>query len=352
MTAGKSTVTASFKRLLLSLAGLLAASILVAGSPRPQAARDECAGINKEVNAKALEAVIQKYRRGEPVADGLFSCRKAFPVVVKHALDPDPKVRERMTFFLGQHYSPAALQALVRQIEKYPADQSAFPAAYAARYPCYFFRRVRAPSLSRALEARIRSREGEFKRDEIHLLGCLAPRDARARTLLEEMSRPSFLPRLGAEERDDFSRLVTYALAEAGAKEAEGKVLAELDEQSRAPDAGGTLRVLEELKQFTNCRVLRRYAQFITDKRPGREVQKISDPNDPAYKTGNGLVRLRVGDDAIRRFASVYGAQVAGISEDDLSGTRAFTDEEMDSVYRRVKRALGGGRFGTCRPPK
>jgi hypothetical protein len=320
----------------------------------PQHAGDRiitCKGLKgMEVSGRLLEEAIEKYRKGESISlGGIFYCREAFPTLQKYALDPDPEVRDRMTFYLRLYHTAAALQTLVRQIETYPTDKSAFPVAYAAQYPCYFFRGVKTPTLARALTARIKSREGEFKREEIYLLGCLAPHDAQARSLLEEMGGPSFMPGLGEQERALLSRLVTYALAEAGTKEAVEKVLAEIEAESQSGDPGRIESVMEELKQFTDCRILLRYARFITDKRPGREVPKIGDINDPKYKTDNGLVRLRVGDDAILRFASVYGTGVVGISESDFSGVRAFTDAEMDRIYGRVKRALEGGKFSTCR---
>jgi len=315
----------------------VAAPATTAATP-PQHAPDRivtCRGQKGAVTgARRLGAQVEQFRRGEtPSLGGNFYCREAFPVLRKYALDPDAKVREAVAFYLRLYRSPEALRVLAAQIEKYPAAESAFPVAYAAMYPCYYFAKLKAPTLADALTARVKSRADAFKRDEIHLLGCLARRDARARASLEEMGRPGFPLRLDDEGRATFERLVTYARAEAGAPEAVSAVLSDIDAADRSGDPARISRALQELKQFTDCRVTLRYAEFINDRRPGRDAGRA------------------VGDEAVLRFASVYGVKEVGIDERDFGAEKSYTDAERDKIYRRVKKALAGGKFGRCRPP-
>ena len=321
-------------------------SNVAAVSTSAQVQRDQCGGINKDINRPALEAIIQKWRRGEPVADGLFSCRKAFPTLVKFAFDPDIKVRERATFFLGQHYSPAALQALVRQIETYPLDKTAFSYVYVARYPCNSFRKIKVRSLTPALTTRIKARGTEFNREEISLLGCVAPRDPEARKLLEEMSQASFPLRLSENDRRVFDELMTYALAEAGSKEAEERVLADIESKSNAGDPRVLQSLIEALQGFTNCRILLHYAQLITDKRDGPEAELNPEARMSPGQTEIRRIRLRIGDMAISSFTYTLGRRVTGEIDNQW---RRHTDAEMERIYQKVKKALESGKFSTCR---
>jgi hypothetical protein len=320
--------------------------LVVVVSSSAQVSADQCAGMNKEINRSVLSGIVESWRRGEPVADGRFYCRKAFPTLLTLALDPDPKVRDRVTFFLSQHYSPAALQALVRQIEAFPSYESAFPVSHAAKYPCHFFRMIKVQSLRPVLKARVNSRANEFNRGEIYLLGCLGPGDPEARKFLEEMNQPSFPLRLSESDRETFAKLVTYALAEAGSKEAEEKVLAEIETKSRAGDSGAIQSLLEALPGFTNCRILLRYAQLINDKSDGPDAKLNPEAKLSAGQTEIKAVRLRIGDIAISSFTSALGTKVTGEIDNQW---RPHSDTEMERVYRRVKQAVEGGKFSTCR---
>ncbi len=291
-----------------------------------------------QVNKELLEAVIEKYRRGEPVADGIFLCREAFPTLKKYALDPDPNVRRAVTGHLGVYYSPEALQVIVQQIEKYPSDPNGFPAVYAGKYPCHFFRKIKVRSLTQALTTRIKSRDNDFQREEIYLLGCLAPKDPQAREFLEQMSQPSFPLRLSESDRQALLKLITYALAEDGFREAEEKVLAEIEEAATAADVES---VLYNLKGFTNCRIIQRFARLILDKRP------VSF--DVADEGRIKQVQVRIGDLAILTFTSIFGTKFTGTGNDYSIEYTRYTDAEMERIYQRVKRALDNGKFSTCR---
>lgn len=314
-----------------------------------QVERDQCAGINKDVNRQALEAIVEKWRRDEPVADGQFYCRKAFPTLIRYALDSNLRVRERVTFFLSQHYSLAALRTFVRQIEAFPSDKSAFPPFHAAKYPCHYFKTIKARSLTSALTARIKSRDSDFNREEIYLLGCLAPKDPQARKFLEELSQPSFPLRLSENDRRVFTELVTYALAEAGSKEAEESVLAEIENKSNTGDPRAIQSLLEALQGFTNCRILLRYARLIADKRDGPEAELNPEARLRGAQTEIEKVRLRIGDLAISSFTYAFGTKVTGEIDNQW---RPHTDFEMERIYQRVKKALERGKSSTCHSSK
>lgn len=294
-----------------------------------------------QVNKQLLEAVIGKYRRGEPVADGIFLCREAFPTLKKYALDPDPNVRGAITSHLRLYYSPEALQLLVRQIETYPSDASAFPAFYAAKSPCHFFRKIKVRSLTQVLTARIKSRDNDFQREEIYLLGCLAPKDPQARKFLEEMRQPSFPLRLSESDRQALLELSTYALAEDGLKEAEEKVLAEIEDATATGDFGTVQSALYKAKGFTNCRIVQRFARLILEKRA--VSLEVLDEGKIKQR------QVRIGDMAISTFTDLLGTQVTG--EKDVEW-KPHPDAEMERIYRRVKRALDSGKFSTCRSSK
>jgi hypothetical protein len=298
------------------------------------------------ISARALEADIERFRRNESIElPGRFYCREALPTLKKYALDPDPRVREQITRYLNDHYAPEALQALVRQIETYPSDKSAFPYAYAARYPCHFFRAIKVRSLTSTLTIRVNSRNNAFKREEIYLLGCVAPKDPQARKLLEEMSQASFPLSLSENDRRVFGELVTYALAEAGSKEEEEKVLADIETKSNAGDPRVLQSLLEALQGFTNCRILLRYAQLITDKRDGPEAELNPEARMSPGQTEIRRVRLRIGDVAISSFTYALGTKVTGEINNQW---RRHTDAEMERIYQRVKKSLESGKASTC----
>ena len=331
------------KRLLRVLPGAI---LLLVSVPVPaQVGGNQCGGVESEISRPALKAIVESWRRGESVADGRFSCRKAFPTLIKFVLDPNPKVRERVTFFLNQHYSPAALQALVRQIEAYPSDKSAFPAVYAARYPCHFFGTIKVRSLTQALTVRVKSRDSNFNREEIYLLGCIAPKDARARKFLEKMNQASFPLRLSEDDRRVFGELVTDALAEAGSKAAEEKVLAEIETKSRAGDPGAIQSLLVALQGFTNCRILLGYAQLITDKRDGPEAELNPEARLRSGQTEIKKTRLRIGDLAISSFTYALGTKVTGETDNRW---KPHTDIEMERIYARVKKTVESRKFSDC----
>jgi hypothetical protein len=334
-------------KLILRLLPVLAL-VLVSVSVSGQVRSIECAGF--KATRKALEAEVEKFRRGESSdLRGGFSCPEAFPILTKYALDPDPKLRERITFYLKDSLSPKALELFVRQIETYPLDKNRFPAFHAAEYPCHAFETIRVRSLAEVLTARIKSRDTDFNREEIYLLGCLGRKDQQARKSLEAMSQPSFPLHFSENDRRFFVKLVTYALAEAGSKEAEEQVLAEIETGSKSGDPHAIKALLEEFQGFTNCRILLRFAQFITDKRDGLET----DLNPEARLSGGRIeletIRLLIGDMAISSLTYVLGPKVTGETDYKL---RRHTDAEMERIYQRVTRAVESGKFSTCRDSK
>lgn len=335
-----------WKLILRFLPGL--ALVLVSVSISGQVRSIECG--NLKPTRKDLEAEVEKFRRGESSdLRGGFSCPEAFPILTKYALDPDPKVLERITFYLKDSLSPKALPLFLRQIETYPLDKNGFPAFYAAEYPCHAFETIRVRSLAEVLTARIKSRDTDFNREELYLLGCLGRKDQQARKSLEAMSQPPFPLHFSEDDRRVFVKLVTYALAEAGSKEAEEQVLAEIETGSRSGDPHVIKALLEDFHGFTNCRILLRFAQLITDKRDGLETDLNPEARLSSDRIELKTVRLRIGDMAISSLTYVLGPKVTGEKDNEL---RRHTDAEMERIYQRVKRAVESGKFSTCRDSK
>lgn len=301
-----------------------------------------CRGQNGVVVSKQLlEAGIEKFRKGEASLGGIFYCREAFPTLKKYALDPDSKLREAIAYYLRLYYSPAALQVLIQQIERYPSDGSAMPYAYASEHPCYIFRKIKTRSLTQALTARIKARGEDQNGNEIRLLGCLSARYPEARKFLEEMSQPPFAVHLSENDRRDQLNLLAYALAEAGAKEAEAKVLADIQAATATGNPAAIQAVLEKVKAFSNCRILQPLAQLILDKRP---VSLDVAENGRIVK-----LQARVGDLAVSAFTGAFGTEVTG--ENDVEW-RPHADAEVERIYQRVEKALMSGKFSICRSSK
>ncbi|HEV7476039.1 MAG TPA: hypothetical protein VGN90_18425 [Pyrinomonadaceae bacterium] len=291
-----------------------------------------------EINKRLLEAGIEKLRAGEAELDGIFFCREALPTLKKYALDPDPKVREAIAYRLKLYFSPATLQLLIQQIEKYPSEASAVTYTYAADHPCYFFAKVKTSSLTQALVARIKARNEDEGATEIRLLACLSRKDAPARKFLEEMSQAAFPVHLSEDDRRDQLNLVTYALAEAGVKEDEAKVLADIEAAAATGNPAAIQAVLEKLKGFSNCNILQAFARLILDKRA--VSLEVADNGKI------GKLEARVGDLAVSAFTGAFGNAITG--ESDVAWKR-HTDAELERVYQRIKQALAGRKFSSCR---
>jgi LVIVD repeat len=65
-----------------------------------------CKKLPEGVSRKQIIENIEKYRRGEEsiLDGGSLGCQEAFPILKKYALDPNPKLREVITRYLGTAY--------------------------------------------------------------------------------------------------------------------------------------------------------------------------------------------------------------------------------------------------------
>lgn len=295
-----------------------------------------CKKLPEGVTRKQIEEDFEKYRKGEItiLESGPFNCQEALPVLKKYALDSDPRLREIVTLALGTAYYdlyksfyPEVFELLLLQIEKFPLYKSAFPQSYAANYPCYRYKKIKnKQQLTNALISRIKYRNREFSRDEIYLLGCLSRHEQKAKQFLLEIKQPDYQSQLDETDRQNQKELISYALAEAGLKDAEDKVLADIEVMTASSDANQVQSILDDAKSFTNCRIVRRYISLIEDK---REISKSEYQNGEIRQ-----LKGRVGDMAVSQFTSLYGSEVTG--EKDVS-FRAHTDAEMERIYKRVK---------------
>lgn len=306
-----------------------------------------CDKLPEGVSLKQLFEEFEKFRKGETVItdSGPLGCREALPVLRKHALDVDPKVRAVVTLYLGTAYYekskifyPEVLKLLLRQVQKYPLDKSVFPLSYAANYPCFFFREVKSKPLAGALIARIKYRSQELNRDEIYLLGCLSRREPEARNFLREMRDPAIQANLDSADRQNQQKFLLLALAESGFKEAQDAFLKDFDERVASSEFDKIQSVFDYLKNFTNCRIIGHYVLLITDK---REVAKIPKETEKAPPLG-----LKVGDIAIGSFTYIYGTAATGEEIEPL--LRRHSDAEIETIHRRLKGFLKQKVTGSC----
>src|SRR5687767_4855687 len=68
--------------------------------------RVPCKKLPEDVSLKQLENELEQERRGEAFFFSNFAltCRDAMPLLRKYALDPDPKIREIITYALGNAF--------------------------------------------------------------------------------------------------------------------------------------------------------------------------------------------------------------------------------------------------------
>jgi hypothetical protein len=283
-----------------------------------------CKGAKLKVDRKVIEANIEKYRRREtPTVESayeLINCTEAFPLLQKYALDPDPEVRGLITDYVGRFSSPERLRILVRQIEAYPLKNAAMN--YAHQYPCHSFSQIKQKSLAAALFSRIKDDYGDVHRNEIYLLGCLAPRDRQARAFLEELRSSSFPTKLDESLRAHQLFNVNLALAEVKQPDAVRDALARIDEVAKSDRYDELKSLVEQTQETSNITILRRLSVFIRDKRTGPS----------AYGD------IRIGDVAAGVYTRKLGAKVTGDGITD--NYRRHTDEELEAIYQRVRSYL------------
>lgn len=305
-----------------------------------------CKKLPDGVTRKQLIEDFEKFRKGETTINdsGPLGCEEALPVFRKYVIDPEPKIRAIVTLYLGSAYYefntsfyPKVLALLMLQVQNFPFDKGEFPPSYAANYPCYFFKKFNGKQLTNSLIHRILYRNKEYNRDEIYLLGCISRREPKAKDFLMQMSQPSFSTGLSEDDRRNQIENITYALAEAGEKAAEEKVLADIDSVNATVDADRIQGVLDDAKSFTNCRIVKRYISLIKDT---RQISKAE------YQ--NGEIRQltgRVGDIAVSQFTSAYGTKATG--EQSVS-FRGHSDAELQKIYSRVKSFARKNVTGPC----
>jgi hypothetical protein len=308
----------------LSVLVLVLANAYAFESTMAQTRPHSCKAANRQVDRKVIQADIEKYRRREtPTIESayeLINCTEAFPLLQKYALDPDPEVRGLITDYVGRFSSPERLQVLVRQIEAYPLKNAGM--RYAYQYPCRSFSQIRQQSLGAALFSRIKDDYGDVHRNEIYLLGCLAPRDRQARAFLAELRGSSFPTKLDEGLRAYQLFQVNLALAEVKQPDAIRDALARIDGEAKSERYDQLKSLVEQAQETSNIAILRRLSEFIRDKRTGPS----------AYGD------IRIGDVAAEVFTRKLGAAVTG--EKVTGDTRRHTDEELEAIYRRVKSYL------------
>ena len=306
-----------------------------------------CKKLPDGITLQKLEAGMESYRRGDlsfNVAN-VLTCKAALPVLKKYAFDPDRKMRNIVSNALSRAYYdfyrsfyPEVFRLLVAQIEKFPTEDYSLPVTYTSRYGCYYFKVINAPRLTDAIIKRIEFRSGEFNRDEIDLLGCLARRAPRAKEFLLALYEPQFQTALGQTERQQQREYLRFPLAEAGVKEMEEEVLSEINDLIASGDSERIQNSLPGLRNFTNPRIVRRFIELLNDKR------EITVANYVRFERNEFKVALR--DYMVVVFTSVFGRKVTGEYDQNF---RVHTDAEIEKIYRRVK-SFAGRKVFTDRP--
>ncbi len=287
----------------------------------------KCRTKTRQISRKEIVADIEKYRKGEtPVIESkgeLISCLEAFPVLKKYIFDRDPNIRDLLTEFLGYFLFSNRLPLFLKQIEMYPLKTNAL--RYASYYPCRQYRRIKSKALTNALIKRIKSLKNDAADDEIYILGCAAPQNARAKQFLEELRQNSFQSGLTADERRSQLRNVDYALAEAADAGAEKSVLA--DFEGVLKNETETLEfLLGDLRGFTNCRILLPVSRLILDER-----------NAPESYLQNKEIKLRIGDLAVSVFQTLLEKNAVPKATIERIPR---TLEERNEIYRQVQAKL------------
>ena len=317
----------------LIVSALIFINALAVGSMVAQQGPHSCKAARLKVDRKVIEADVEKYRRGEsPTIESayeLINCTEAFPLLQKYALDPDSKVRELITDYVGRHSSPQRLQLLVQQIETFPVKNAAM--RYAYRYPCGSFGPIRTRSLAGALISRIKEDPENVHRNEIYILRCLVGRDIQVRKFLEEMRDPSFPTRLNESLRSHQLFEVNLALAEVRQPEAVRDALTRIEEDAKGASYDQLRSLVEQVREISNVDILRRLSEFIRDKR-----------ESPDEYGG-----IRIGDVAAGVFTRKLGNRVTG--DKQTENWFRHTDEELEQIYRRVKSYLEKQKVGSKR---
>jgi hypothetical protein len=288
-----------------------------------------CKKLPDGITSERLEQNLKRLLNGEAtfLYQGVFQCRDAVPVLRKYELDTDPDRRRIVTGLLQNAYkSVDRLRILALQIQTFPTASDKTMTFYAREYPCYYFKKVNFNKFGNALITRIKATNGEYNGDEIYLLGCLSRQLPKAQKYLQEMWQLDYKTKLDADERENQRENIFYALAEAGEKDAEEKVLSDISAMTETSNSEKIQSILDDAKSFTNCRIVERYVSLIKDK---REISR-DEYRDGEIKKLKG----RIGDMAISQFTSIYGTEVIG--EKDVSFS-SHTDEEMERIYKRVK---------------
>jgi len=283
-----------------------------------------------------IESDIEKFRRGETSSiesrSELIRCREAFPIFEKYMLDSDSNVRSLITSYFGYHILPERLPLFVKQIETYPAENTAIQYSY--RYACRQFQKITPSSLTPALIKRIKSSDEDVHDQEIYLLGCGAVKDLQAKQFLEEMRKPTFRHKLTARERESQLENINYALAESGETTSENIVRREYEESLKDEDS--TLQFLSgRLRGFTNCRILMPIASVILDERKA-----------PASYLESTVKDLTVGDIAISVFDTVLQTGATG---KESRNRKLHSVQEKRTIYNRVRKKLK--QSGGCKTP-
>jgi len=242
-----------------------------------------------------------------------------------------------MVDYLSYSHRPPVQVArlLVKQIAAYPLNNRGVDELY-SHFTCPIVRQVRTDRLINALITRINTADvhpssTSDKASEIYLLGCVAPRDGRARQFLESLRSESFPTKLTPELRKSQLSRVNFALAEVNNSGAVATALAGIAALAAAGTPNDVDILLREgVRRTDNCVLLNRLASFINDEREG-----------PTIYLGDGVktLRLRYGDIAVLAFTNRFGTRVTGYEYKNDESQR-HDEAELDQIYRRVKKYL------------
>mgnify|MGYP001202686536 FL=1 len=257
-------------------------------------------------------------------------CPAGVSILRKYAFDKNNRVRETVLDLLRQRpKSLDVLKIIVDYINKHPDEDE--PIFLAHFYSCRFFRSVRSRQFTKTLIDITKTEKDGTHGNEIYLLGCQAKFDRVAFDWLEKLSDPKWKSDLSPGLRESQLPNVAYARAEMGIPDAVKTVLSDIEEIDKRGNFNHiAVSLLERTPQISNCTILDRLSNFITDKRGYSNT------------SGSGVASIRISEKAVEMFTYSLGETATGARNGEWK-EKLYSDEELERIQSRVRSHLRQG---------
>lgn len=254
-------------------------------------------------------------------------CPAGASVLRKYAFDEHKRVRETVIDLLRQRQqSLETLKIIVDYINKYPEEGG--PIFLAHFYPCQFFRSIRSRQFTKTLIHITKTKTDSTQGDEIYLIGCQAKFDKVAFGWLEKLSDPKWKTDLSPSLRASQLTNVAYARAELGNQNAVNTVLSDIEQIDKQGNFNYiATSLLERTPRISNCTILDRLSNFITDKRGYSNT------------SGSGVASIRISEKAVEMFTYSLGESATGAKYGEWR-EKLYSNEELEQIQNRVRSRL------------